>query len=423
MNVLVIGSGGREHALAWAIAKSRKVRKLFCAPGNAGTKECAENVDIQADDINGLLKFAKENSVDLTVVGPEIPLVNGIVDVFEANSMKIFGPVKKAAMLEGSKVFTKSILKKYNIPTAGYGEFSSPAEAKIYIKSNKNYPIVIKADGLAAGKGVIIAADEKEAVNAIEDIMEKKEFGKSGDRVVIEEFLEGEEASILALTDSETILTFPAAQDHKRIFDNDMGPNTGGMGAYAPAPVMDKKLSGEAMEKILKPTIAALKSEGITYKGILYAGLMVTKQGLKVLEYNVRFGDPETQAVLPLVKNDLTELFMATAEGRLKGKKIDLEKKYAVCVVMASKGYPGAYEKGRVISGLEKFRGKKDAMVFHAGTKQSGNDILTSGGRVLNVVALDNNLEKAINKVYNEVSNISFEGAQFRRDIAQKALK
>ncbi len=423
MKVLVIGSGGREHALVWAAAKSKNAGKIYCAPGNAGTKEQAENINIAADDIAGLLKFAKEKSIDLTVVGPEIPLVNGIVDIFESQGLKVFGPNKSASMLEGSKVFTKNLLKKYKIPTADYGEFDSSDTAKKYIKSYKKYPVVIKADGLAAGKGVIIANDEKEAIEAIENIMEKKEFGKSGNRIIVEEFLEGDEASILAIVDSKTVLPLPAAQDHKRIFDGDKGPNTGGMGAYAPAPVIDKKLSDEIMGKILKPTIAALKSEGIIYKGILYAGLMITKDGPKVLEYNVRFGDPETQAVLPLLKNDIIDLFMAAAGDGLNTQKLEIEDKYAVCVVMASKGYPGVYEKGMVITGLEKFKNNKDTLVFHAGTKENGKDIISSGGRVLNVVSLDKDLKKAIDKVYTDINDIIFEGAHFRKDIAKRALK
>lgn len=423
MKILVIGSGGREHALVWALARSKKVKKIYCAPGNAGTKGLAENVDIKGEDLDGLLKFVKEKKVDLTVVGPEAPLVDGIVDLFEAEGLKIFGPNKDAAQLEGSKVFTKNILKKSNIPTADFGEFDAAVDAKAYLQHNNKYPVVVKADGLAAGKGVIICKDEKEAMAAIDDIMEKKVFGDAGNRLVIEEFLEGQEASILALTDGETILTFPAAQDHKRIFDKDKGPNTGGMGAYAPAPLVTKKLEKVIMEKILKPTIAGLKREGITYKGIMYAGLMMTKQGPKVLEYNVRFGDPETQVVLPLVKSDLAVLFEAVADGKLKGKKIALHKGAAVGVVLASKGYPGSYEKGKLISGLDSFAKSKDVIVFHAGTKESSGAVVTAGGRVLNLVALGPNIRTAIKKAYANIEKVSFDGVYYRKDIGAKALK
>ncbi|HRU40002.1 MAG TPA: phosphoribosylamine--glycine ligase, partial [Candidatus Goldiibacteriota bacterium] len=301
MDVMIIGSGGREHALAWAVSKSGKAGKIYCAPGNAGTSLVAQNIDIKASDIDGLLKFAQENSIGLAIVGPEDPLTSGIVDRFTRAGIKAFGPTAAGARIEGSKAFTKNLLSRNGIPTAAYGEFKTPSLAKDYIRKQGKYPVVIKADGLAAGKGVIIAKSEAEAVKAVEDIMENKVFGAAGERLVIEEFLEGEEASILALTDGETILPLPAAQDHKRVFDNDEGPNTGGMGAYAPAPVITDSLLERVMKEILYPTLKALKKEGITYRGVLYAGLMITKQGPKVIEYNCRFGDPETQAVMPLI--------------------------------------------------------------------------------------------------------------------------
>jgi len=422
MKVLVIGSGGREHALTWAIAKDKKVKKIFCAPGNAGTSEIAENVSISAENIDELLKFAKENDIDLTVVGPEVPLINGITDVFEEAGLKIFGPDKDASQLEGSKSFTKNLLKKNNIPTASFFETDLPEKAKEFIKNTK-YPVVIKADGLAAGKGVIICANKEEANKAIEDIMIKKIFGKSGERIVIEEFLKGEEASILAFTDGNTILTLPPSQDHKKIYDDDKGPNTGGMGAYAPTPLITKKLEEKIIKKVLYPTLEGLKREGIIYKGIMYAGLMIVDGEPFVLEYNVRFGDPETQAVLPLLKSNIIDLFFSTIEGNLKNEKIEINDKYAINVVLASKGYPGAYEKGKVIKGLEYFKGREDMIVFHAGTTKKGNEILTSGGRVLNVTAIDNEIESAINKVYSEINKINFEGMYFRTDIGKKALK
>lgn len=422
MKILVIGSGGREHALIWAIAKDKKVKKIFCTPGNAGTSEIAENVPISAENIDELLKFAKENNIDLTVVGPEVPLINGITDVFEEAGLKIFGPNKDAAQLEGSKSFTKNLLKKNNIPTASFFETDSPEKAKEFIK-DKKYPIVIKADGLAAGKGVIICENEREANNAIEDIMIKKIFGQAGQRIVIEEFLKGEEASILAFTDGNAIVSLPPSQDHKKVYDGDKGPNTGGMGAYAPTPLITKKLEEKIISKVLYPTLEGLKREGIVYKGIMYAGLMIVEGEPFVLEYNVRFGDPETQAVLPLLKSNITDLFFSTIEENLTNERIEIDDKYAINVVLASKGYPGSYEKGKVIKGFEYFKGREDIILFHAGTKKQGNEILTSGGRVLNVTAIDKEIESAINKVYSEINKINFEGMYFRTDIGKKALK
>ncbi len=423
MKILIIGSGGREHALAWAAAKSPLSDKIYIAPGNAGTASCGENVNIKVEDSEGLLAFAKENNIGLTIVGPEIPLVNGLVDMFEAEGLKVFGPDEAGAQLEGSKIFTKNLLKKNNIPTADFGEFDSPAEAKEYIRKNKKYPMVVKADGLAAGKGVIICADEKEALAAVEEIMEKKAFKEAGDRLVVEEFLEGEEASILALTDGKTIAPLVPAQDHKRIFDDDKGPNTGGMGAYAPAPLITPEIMKEVTEKILYPTLTGLKREGITYKGVLYAGLMMTKEGAKVLEYNCRFGDPETQCVMPLFKSDIVSHFLACAEGRLDQEKVEFIDAAAINVVLASKGYPGDYEKGKEITGLDSFSGDSSMIVFHAGTKEEQGKTVTAGGRVLNVTCVEKDIKSAIIKLYSVIDKVAFEGVQYRKDIGKKAQK
>ena len=423
MDILVIGSGGREHAITWCVAKSPKAGRVYCAPGNPGTAKFAGSVNLKADDIPGLLKFAKEKKIGLTIVGPEVPLVHGIVDAFEAEGLKIFGPNKAAAQMEGSKAFTKNLFKKYKIPTADFGEFTSSPEAYAYIKANSKYPLVVKADGLAAGKGVIIAANEAQALKAVKDIIDDKMFGKAGAKIVIEEFLHGEEASILAFTDGVTVLALPASQDHKRIYDNDLGPNTGGMGAYAPAPLITPAIAEKIKNEILLPTVAALKSEGITYKGILYAGIMMTAQGPKVLEYTVRFGDPETQAVLPLLKTDLIELCMASIQGRLSEIKLEVEDKAAITVVLASKGYPGEYEKGKEIKGLDSFEKMNDLMIFHAGTEQKDRKVVTSGGRVLNITATGKDIRTAIDKVYKNIDKVYFEGVYYRKDVGKKALK
>ncbi len=423
MKVLVVGSGGREHALTWTISKNKDIKKIYCAPGNAGTEGIAENIPINAEDIDELLKFAEEKNIDLTVVGPEIPLINGIVDIFEEKGLKIFGPGKDAAQLEGSKSFTKNLLKKNNIPTALFLETDLPEKAKEFIIKNKKYPIVIKADGPAAGKGVIICENENQAINAIDDIMIKKIFKEAGEKIVIEEFLEGDEASILALTDGNTIYPLPPSQDHKKIFDDDKGPNTGGMGAYAPTPLISKELEKKILDKILYPTLDGLKREGIIYKGIMYAGLMICNQEPYVLEYNVRFGDPETQAVLPLLKSDIIDLFFSSIDGSLKNKKLEIENKAAINVVIASEGYPGNYEKGKVIKGLDAFKDRQDIIIFHAGTKRQNNDIVTAGGRVLNITAIDKDIKSAIEKVYSEINKISFEGMYYRTDIGKRVFK
>lgn len=422
MRVLVIGSGGREHALVWKIAQSRLADKIFCAPGNGGISRQAECIDIKAEDIQGLLDFARREKIDLTVVGPEVPLALGIVDEFSKYKLRIFGPNKKAAQLEASKVFAKQLMTKYNVPTADFKIFDEPDEAKRYIEKIGS-PCVVKADGLAAGKGVVVAKSVDEARAAVSSIMEEKIFGNSGDRIIIEDCLEGEEASIIVITDSKDILALASSQDHKRIFDGDKGPNTGGMGAYSPAPIVDKDLLDEILHKIIYRTIEGLVKEGIEYKGALYAGIMLTKEGPKVLEFNVRFGDPETQAIFPRLKSDLVEVMLATTEGKLsRYKNFNWDRRACVCVVIASGGYPGNYEKGKLVSGLEEAEKPEDAVVFHAGTKKQNGKIITNGGRVFGVTALGNDIKDAIDNVYASCSKIKFEGIYYRKDIGHKAL-
>jgi len=422
MKVLVIGSGGREHVLAWKLSKSRKVDKVFCAPGNGGISRVAKCINIKANNIKALVDFATRNKIGLTVVGPEDPLTKGIVNEFQKKRLKIFGPDQKAAQLEGSKVFTKEFMKKYHIPTAALKVFSTSAEAIGFCKSVE-FPVVIKADGLAAGKGVILARNFEQAVASVEDIMNKKIFGDAGNKIVIESFLKGSEISVMAFTDGKTILPLLSSQDHKQVYDGDRGPNTGGMGAYCPTSIMNNALYDQVMEYIIRPTITGLQQEGITYKGILYAGLMITEAGPKVLEYNCRFGDPETQVVLPLLKTDLLELMLAVVNQKLAGiQKLNWSNESAACVVMASKGYPSKYRTGLKISGLQNVNNNA-LQVFHAGTEQKGSQYVTSGGRVLGVVGIDKTLQQALNKAYQGVNKIKFEGAMFRRDIGSKALK
>ncbi len=419
MKVLVIGGGGREHALVWKIARSPRVKKIYCAPGNAGIARHAECLDIGATDITALLAFAYEQKIDLTVVGPEAPLVEGIADVFENHGLKIFGPGKAAAQLEGSKAFAKEIMAKYNVPTARYAEFTAADAAREYIRRHAA-PCVVKADGLAAGKGVIVAMDEQEALNAVDTIMEEKTFGVAGNKVIVEEFLEGEEVSVLAFTDGKTVVPMVSSQDHKRIFDNDRGPNTGGMGAYSPAPVYTPDVQSVVEKQVLDAVIQGMANEGKPYKGVIYAGMMVTKDGPKVLEFNCRFGDPETQPVLMRLESDLVEVMLAVVEERLSDRGIRWSDKASVCVVMASGGYPGSYEKGKVIHGLDRVT---RATVFHAGTRLAEGNIVTNGGRVLGVTALGKSIKEAIETAYQEVGKISFAGMQYRKDIGQKALK
>ncbi len=422
MKVLVVGSGGREHALVWKISQSPKVDKIYCAPGNAGTAELAENVDIKADDIQALKNFAIQKKIDLTLVGPEAPLVAGIVDLFEKEGLKIFGPRQKAAIIEGSKVFAKEFMTKYDIPTAQAGIFDNSKDALHYIKE-MGAPIVVKADGLAAGKGVIVCGTKDEAVSAVKLIMEEKKFGKAGDKVIVEECLVGEEASIISFTDGKSIIPLASSQDHKRVFDNDKGPNTGGMGAYSPAPLVTDRLMEEIDLNILKPFVSGMRQEGVPYKGVIYAGIMVTKDGPKVLEFNARFGDPETQPILLRMKSDIVPILGAVVEGKLDNKLIEWDERAAVCVVMASGGYPGKYEKGIPISGIDKVSQLENAVVFHAGTKLSNDNIVTSGGRVLGVTALGDDIKFAIQNAYRVVSMIKFKDMHYRKDIGKKALK
>ena len=423
MRILVVGSGGREHALVWKIAQSKLVEKIFCAPGNGGIAQMAECINIKAEDIFGLLEFVRKERIDFTVVGPEVSLSLGIVDEFQKAGLKIFGPNKKAANLEASKVFSKELMAKYNVPTAAFKVFDNPDEAKKYIEKI-GAPCVIKADGLAAGKGVVVAKNIDEAKQAVTSMMQDKIFGDAGKKIIIEECLIGQEASIMVITDSKQVLALASAQDHKRVFDNDQGANTGGMGAYSSAPIVTAGVLVEVMEKIVYRTIDGLVKEGIDYRGILYAGIMLTKDGPKALEFNVRFGDPETEAVLPRLKSDLVEAMLAASEAELvKVKNLSWDVRSCVCVVCASGGYPGNYAKDKEISGLEEAGKLKDIVVFHAGTKKAGNKILTSGGRVLGVTGLGSTIEEAINKTYKAVSKINFEGMYFRRDIGSRALR
>jgi len=422
MKILVIGGGGREHALVWKIAQSPKVEKIYCAPGNAGIADLAECVPISAEDIDRLLEFAKEEKIDLTVVGPEGPLSKGIVDIFEKQGLKIFGASRKAAEIEASKSFAKNLMTVYGIPTAKGRTFTDYEEAKAFIHK-MGMPIVVKADGLAAGKGVIICATEDEAMDALRKIMKDLAFGDAGNKVVVEECLTGEEASFLAFTDGKTVLPLPSSQDHKAVFDNDRGPNTGGMGAYSPAPVVDSYLHKKIMREVMIPAVEAMAAEGRPYKGVLYAGLMIDKDQIKVLEFNARFGDPEAQPLLIRIKNDIVPIMEAVIEGRLDRCKLDIEDRAAVCVVMASGGYPESYQKGKVISGLEDVSRMRDVVVFHAGTAAAEGKIVTRGGRVLGVTALGETIKKAISRAYKAASEIKWDKVHYRRDIGQKAVK
>lgn len=418
MKILVVGGGGREHAIVKKIAESPKADQIYCAPGNAGIGELAELVGIKATDIEGQLKFAKEHQIDLTVVAPDDPLVLGMVDAFTEAGLRAFGPNKEAAQMEGSKVFAKELMKKYHIPTAKYEVFTDYENALAYIKSQNSYPAVIKAEGLALGKGVIIAQNEQEAEEGLKEIMLDKVFGQSGNRVVIEEFLTGPEISVLAFCDGKTVKPMVSAQDHKRAYDQDKGPNTGGMGTFSPSRIYDEKMAEECMNNIFLPTINALRSEGITYKGVLYFGLMATKDGVKVIEYNARFGDPETQVILPRLKTDLIDIFESCIDGTLDQMEIQWSNDAAVCVVMASGGYPKKYQTGYEIKGLDKLG--SGITVYHAGTKKKDGVFQTNGGRVLGVTALGKDLEDAIQNAYRAVEKISFTDAHYRKDIGVK---
>ena len=422
MKVLIIGSGGREHALVWKIAQSPKVKKIYCAPGNAGIAELATCLPINSGDINKLLEFAKKEKIDLTIVGPEDPLCNGIVDIFEKEGLKVFGANQKAVEIESSKSFAKDLMNKYGINTAAGKTFTSYKKAESYIRKT-GAPVVVKADGLAAGKGVIVCETVSKAIDALKLIMLKRSFGDAGNKVVVEECLTGEEVSFLAFTDGKNLLPLPSSQDHKAIYDNDQGPNTGGMGAYSSAPIIDRYMHKKIMKEIMIPTIQAMAKEGRPYKGVLYAGLMIDKGEIKVLEFNARFGDPEAQPLLMRIKNDIVPIMEATIEGTLDKCKLEIDDRAAVCVVMASKGYPGSYKKGIPISGLKDVKKMKDVVVFHAGTDKKGKTIVTNGGRVLGVTALGNSVKKAISKAYSAVSKITWDGVYYRKDIGQKALK
>jgi phosphoribosylamine--glycine ligase len=423
MKVLVVGSGGREHALAWAIAKSPKCKKLFCAPGNGGIASVAECVAIAADDLDGIVAFAQDNKIDFVVVGPEGPLVLGLADRLREAGITAFGPSAAAAMIEGSKGMMKDLCAKYDIPTAEYARFDECDAAKEYIRAH-GAPIVVKADGLAAGKGVILCRNENEAYAAIDHMMIEGAFGESGAEVVIEEFMEGEEASFFALVDGERALPLVGAQDHKAAHDGDEGPNTGGMGAYTPAPVLDDKLIKDVMARIVEPTIHGMAAEGTPFQGVLYAGLMITKAGPKLIEYNCRFGDPECQPMMMRLKSDALELLLAAAEGRLDKVKLEWHADAALSVVMAAKGYPGNYDKGSEIKGLDAAGEVDGVVVFHAGTKREADGRITArGGRVLNVTALAKTVKDAQKKAYEAVDRIDWPEGFCRRDIGWRAIK
>ena len=421
MKILVIGGGGREHALVWKIAQSPLVTQIYCAPGNPGTASLATNLPIKVEEIDKLLGFAKSEGIDLAVVGPELPLSLGIVDLFREYGVKIFGPSRAAARIEASKAFSKDLMHKYNIPTAAYGVFTEIPAAEAFIRKT-GAPIVVKADGLAAGKGVIIAQTEAEAIAAVQDMLSGNAFGDAGSRVVVEEFLTGEEASFLAITDGKFVIPLASAQDHKAIFDGDQGPNTGGMGAYSPAPVVTAEVHQKAMEQVVQRAVDGMAAEGCAYQGIVYAGLMVKDGDVKTLEFNARFGDPECQPLLMRMKSDLVPLLLAVAEGDLSGHSIKWHDQAAICVVMAAERYPGDYPKGDAITGIEAAEQLTDVTVFHAGTAEKDGRIVTAGGRVLGVTALGDTVAAAIERAYQGVDKISWRGVQFRRDIGKKAL-
>lgn len=422
MKVLVVGGGGREHALVWKVAQSPRVKRIFAAPGNAGIANLAECVPIKAEDIKGLLEFARSRAVDLTLVGPEGPLSLGIVDEFTKTGLRIFGPSGKAAIIEGSKRFSKDLMKKYDIPTADYAVFTDQARAEAYVRE-KGAPIVVKADGLAAGKGVVVAESVEDAVSALDLIMAQKAYGAAGERVVVEECLKGEEASFMAFSDGRTVVPMASSQDHKRVFDADKGPNTGGMGAYSPAPIVTAKLERQVMETIMIPTVRAMEKEGRLFQGVLYAGLMIQNGEARVLEFNARFGDPETQPIMTRLDTDLIDIIEAILAGSLAKTEIRWKPDSAVCVVMASGGYPGNYEKGVEITGLDRAAERSNAMVFHSGTSVRNGKIVTDGGRVLGVTGLGPTVAAAIDSAYAAVHDISFQGAHYRRDIGARALE
>jgi len=422
MRILVIGSGGREHALVWKISQSPRITKIYCAPGSAGITELAESVAIGPEQIAQLADFAEKEKIDLTIVGPELPLTLGIADLFESRGLRIFGPNKAAAQLEGSKTFAKNLLRANHIPTGSFGTFTDATAAKTYLAQQKP-PYVIKADGLAGGKGVVITAKIAEAQSVVDDILVNKVFGNAGDKLLIEEFLDGEEASFMVLTDGEHVLPLASAQDHKRVFDHDEGPNTGGMGAYSPAPVVTPEIHHRVLRDIVSPLLAGLKSQDIHYRGVIYVGLMITKDGPKVLEFNARFGDPECQPIMMRLKSDLIPLLEATIDGNLRQVKAEWHEDPAVCVVLSANGYPGAYDRGKEIAGLEKLKDWHNGFVFHAGTAKDNGRWLTSGGRVLGVTARGATITDAVKEAYRAVDKISWDGMHYRKDIAQRELK
>jgi phosphoribosylamine---glycine ligase len=418
MRVLVVGGGGREHALVWKLRQSPRVEALYCAPGNAGIAADAECVPIAVDDLPGLERFARERRIDLTVVGPELPLTLGLVDRFAAAGLRAFGPTMAAARLEGSKAFTKELCRRYDVPGAAFGAFRDPGAAKDYIHA-AGAPVVVKADGLASGKGVFICATVAEATRAVDELMRDRLLGEAGAQVVVEEFLEGEEVSFMALSDGTTVLPLATSQDHKRVHDGDRGPNTGGMGAYSPAPIMGPALHERVMREIIEPVVRALAREGTPYVGVLYAGLMVQGDRAKLLEFNVRFGDPEAQVLLVRLRSDLVDLLERAATGRLAGASIDWDPRAAVCIVLAAEGYPGAVERGRPIAGVDAVR---NALVFHAGTRRSDGTLVTDGGRVLGVTALGDTIAAAVEAAYGAAACVHWPGMHYRRDIGHRAL-
>ena len=421
MKVLVVGSGGREHALAWKIAQSPLVDRLFCAPGNAGIGQVAECINIEATDVLKLRRFARDNAMDLTVVGPEAPLTKGIVDAFKSADLRVFGPSQQAARLEGSKVFAKQLMQRHDIPTADFRVFNGVDRAKAYLDM-VGAPIVVKADGLAAGKAAIVCQTLEEAKDAVDRIMIRREFGEAGDQIVIESMLEGEEASMIAFTDGRTIAVLPSTQDHKPIYDDDKGPNTGGMGAYSPAPVITDDVAAHIEREVLVQTVHAMNREDKPFHGVLYAGIMVTNEGPQVLEFNCRMGDPETQPLMMRLKSDLVPILLATIDGTLEEMEPEWDERPTVCVVMASGGYPGSYGKGYPIRGLEEAARMKDVVVFHAGTRLLDGEVVTAGGRVLGVTAIGDTIREAKDRAYAAVAKIHYQDAYYRTDIAQKAI-
>ncbi|MBL0389241.1 phosphoribosylamine--glycine ligase [Tumebacillus sp. ITR2] len=420
MKVLVVGAGGREHAILWKLAQSPQQPKLYCAPGNPGTETWATSVAIGTEDVAALADFAEREGIDLTIIGPEAPLLAGIVDEFEARGLRVFGPRRAAALIEGSKAFAKAVMERRGVPTAKYRDFTDADAARAYVRE-QGAPIVIKADGLAAGKGVIVAMTLEEAESALDTIMRENAFGDAGHKVVVEEFLTGQEATVMAFVSGETVRLMVPAQDHKPAYDGDKGPNTGGMGTYAPVPVVTPELLEEVERTIIRPVVDGLASEGTPYKGVLYTGLMLTAQGPKVIEFNARFGDPETQVVLPLLESDLLDVFASVVDGTLHLQEISWSEKAAVCVILAAEGYPASYRKGDVISGLES--GDENSVIFHAGTKRTESGIVTNGGRVLGISGFGADLRSAQQNAYEAVNRVSFAGAHYRRDIADKALQ